>query len=170
VSLRQVAECLQVVHSLFMKWQQQRTANVDPILVMLRRRKKVDYAGLLGQLKPLKDTLLRHVFEQRKQGITVHVFNLVVKASSLSPKLNTKHYIARCSAVKQFMHGHLRVYRMGTQESQRKPKNVMTEASDYMNLMRPLIEGPHRDRRFILNMDQTPVFFSMTWKKTLELV
>ena len=39
-----------------------------------------------------------------------------------------------------------------------------------MNLMRPFLEGPHRDRRFILNMDQTPVYFSMTAKRTLEVI
>ncbi len=39
-----------------------------------------------------------------------------------------------------------------------------------MNLMRPFLEGPHRGRRFILNMDQTPVFFSMTSKRTLEVI
>ncbi len=41
---------------------------------------------------------------------------------------------------------------------------------DYMNLIRPLLLGPHCDRRFILNMDQTPVYICMTWKKTLEVV
>ena len=41
---------------------------------------------------------------------------------------------------------------------------------DYMNLIRALLLGPHRDRRFILNMDQTPVYFCMTRKKTLEVV
>jgi hypothetical protein len=39
-----------------------------------------------------------------------------------------------------------------------------------MNIMRPFIEGPHCDRRFILNMDQTPVFFCMTRKKTIEVI
>ena len=39
-----------------------------------------------------------------------------------------------------------------------------------MNIMRPFLEGPHRDRRFILNMDQTLVFFCMTRKKTLEVI
>jgi hypothetical protein len=39
-----------------------------------------------------------------------------------------------------------------------------------MRLIRPLLFGPHRDRRFILNMDQTPVYFLMSTKKTLELV
>ncbi len=94
----------------------------------------------------------------------------MIKASSLSPEFNVKHFIARCSAVKRFLRANSLVYRMGTHESQRKPDNITTEASDYTNLMRPLLEGPHRDRHFVLNIDQMPVFFCMTRKKTLEVI
>ncbi len=100
----------------------------------------------------------------------MHTFDLVVKASSLSPEFNAKHFVARCSAVKRFMRAHLLVYRMGTHQTQRKPEEVAVEALDYMNLIRALLLGPHRDRRFILNMDQMPVYFCMTWKKTLKVV
>ncbi len=67
VSLHQPTKRLQVAHSLFLKWQQQQAAGADPILKMLKSRRKVNQPGLLaGQLKPLKDALLRHIFEQRK--------------------------------------------------------------------------------------------------------
>jgi hypothetical protein len=82
------------------KWRQQRAADVDPILVMLKSKRKAAHAGPLGQLKPLEQVLLRHIFEHREQGMSVHTFDLVVKASSLSPEFNAKHFVARCSAVK----------------------------------------------------------------------
>ena len=104
---------------------------------MLKSRRKTNHPGpLAGQLEPLEDTLLRHVFEQREQGITVQMFDLVIKASSLSPEFNAKHFVARCSAVKRFMSANSLVYCMGTHESQCKPNDVATEALDYMNLMR----------------------------------
>jgi len=59
---------------------------------------------------------------------------------------------------------------MGTHQSQRKPEEVTAEALDYMNLIRALVLGRHRDLRYILNMDQMPVYFCMTQKKTLEVV
>ena len=68
------------------------------------------------------------------------------------------------------MRAHSLVYRMGTHETQRRPDDVAQEASEYMDLVRQFLEGPHRNRRFILNMDQTPVFFSMTAKRTLEVI
>ncbi len=170
VTLHRAAEQLMVCHSLFVRWQQQQDKDGDPILAMLKRKWNANYPGPIGQLKHLEQALLRHVFEKREQGLNVHTFDLVIKASSLSPEFNVKHFVARCSAVKQFMRANLLVYCMGTHETQRKPKDVATEALDYMNIMRSILEGPHRDRRFILNMDQTPVFFCMTRKKTLEVI
>jgi hypothetical protein len=124
---------------------------------MLKSRRKANCAGLLRQLKPLEDALLWYVFEQREQGITVTTLALIVKASSLSPEFTVKHFVARTSAVKQFLHAHLLVYRMGTHKLQRKPDKVAGEASNYMVVMRILVNGPHRGRHFILNMDQMPV-------------
>ena len=127
MGLRRAAERLQVAHSLFVKWQQQqRAADDDPILAMLKTRRKSIGTGPLGQLKPLEDALLRHIFKQREQGDVVHTFDVVVKASSLSPEFNPKHFIARCSALKQFMHANSLVCHMGTHETQRKPEDVAT--------------------------------------------
>jgi hypothetical protein len=37
---------------------------------------------------------------------------------------------------------------MGMHESQRKLDEVAAEASEYMAVMRCLVDGPHRNRRF----------------------
>jgi hypothetical protein len=57
---------------------------------------------------------------------------------------------------------------MGTHTSQRPPAEVEGEASDFMRFVRVIVSGGNRDRRFILNMDQTPVYFSMSSKKLLS--
>ena len=170
VTLRKAAERLMVCHSLIVKWQKQLGTIGNPILDMLKSKRKANHPGPIGQLKHLQQAMLRYVFEQREQGISVHTFDLVVKASSLSPEFNAKHFVARYSAVKRFLHTNSLVYRMGTHETQRKPDEVALEAAEYMNLMRPFLEGPNHDRRFILNMDQTPVYFTMTSKRTLDVV
>ena len=104
-----------------MKWQQQQAADDNPILAMLKSKKKANLPGPIGQLKPIENILLQFVFEQREQGINVSILSIVVKASSLSPIFNEKHFTARTSAVKRFVRAHSLVYRMGTHESQRKP-------------------------------------------------
>ena len=83
-----------------MKWQQQQADDDDPILAMLKSKRKASCTGSLGQLKSLEDTLLRYIYEQRKLGITVQTFNLIIKALSLSPKFDVKHFVAKCSTLK----------------------------------------------------------------------
>ena len=65
---------------------------------------------------------------------------------------------------------HSMCYRMGTHTLQRPPAKVASEALDYMVYMRRIVTGSNRDRRFILNMDQTPVYFAMSAKQTFELI
>ena len=38
-------------------------------------------------------------------------------------------------------------------------EEVANEARMWMDHTRPLVTGPHRDLRYVINMDQTPVFF-----------
>jgi hypothetical protein len=59
---------------------------------------------------------------------------------------------------------------MGTHTSQRVPAEVESEPLDHMAYMRCIILGSNRDRRFILNMDQTPVYFLMSTKHALEVI
>ena len=140
VTLRKAAERLQVCHSLIVRWQ--KSDADDPILAMLKSKRKATCAGPLGQLKPIENALLQYVFEQCEQGINVSTLALIMKASSLSPVFNEKHFVARESAIKRFTCAHSLVYRMGTHISQRKPDEVAAEASDYMDLMRKIAEGP----------------------------
>ncbi len=44
VTLRQAANRLDVAHSLLVKWRQQRAADVDPILAMLKSKRKAAHA------------------------------------------------------------------------------------------------------------------------------
>ena len=50
-----------------------------------------------------------------------------------------------------------------------KKKAALTvegEAFDFMKFVRIVVSRGNRNRRFIINMDQTPVFFSMSSKQT----
>ena len=74
-------------------------------------------------------------------------------------EFHTKSFTARCSCVKRFMHAHSYTYRMGKHTSQRPPAEVEGEAFDFLRFVRVNVSGGNHDRRFIINMDQTPVFF-----------
>jgi hypothetical protein len=61
-------------------------------------------------------------------------------------------------------------YQMGTHTSQRPPAEVESKAFDFMQFMRRIVGCGNRDLRFIINMDQTPVYFLMNAKRMLEVV
>ena len=51
-------------------------------------------------------------------------------------------------------------------KSQRLPKEVANEARAWMDQIHPLVLGPHFGLRYMINMDQTPVFFDECKKTT----
>jgi hypothetical protein len=59
---------------------------------------------------------------------------------------------------------------MGPHTRQRPPAEVESEAHKYMAYMHRIVLGGNRDRHFILNMDQTLVYFLMCAKRTLEVI
>jgi hypothetical protein len=61
-------------------------------------------------------------------------------------------------------------YRIGTHTLQRPPAKVANKALDYIVYMCCIVTGSNCNRRFILNMDQTPVYFVMSAKQMLELI
>jgi hypothetical protein len=172
LTLQRAAERLFVSQSLIVKWKKQRGAGDDPFVALLRsaKNKKAAHAGPLGQLKAIKESLLRHIFELREQGVTISTFEVVVKASQLCPMFGAKHFVVQCSAVKRFVCTHSLFYRMGTHLLQRKPEEFEEEAKDYMRLIRPFLIGRHCDLRFVINMDQTLVYFAMNTKQTLKVI
>jgi hypothetical protein len=59
------------------------------------------------------------------------------------------------------------VYHTKTNEATRSPAEVYEEAIAFMARSHPSLCGPHRYKRWIWNMDQTPVYFSYHRNKTL---
>ena len=146
-------------------------AKLTTIFNELDRRalvKKSSHHGPKSQLKCIEDELLMYVFEMRETGMQVDYLLVLFRAARLLQSFCTKPFNAQWLAVKHFMKCHSYMYRMGTHESQRPPEEVVDKARVWLEHTRPLVTGPHRNLRYVINMDQTPVFFSMNAKKTLE--
>jgi hypothetical protein len=168
-SLNRAAAELRVSASNLSKWEKVGVGSMDPKDQLFKSKKMCSHPGPPGQLATIDEPLLRYVFEQREQGIVVDTFKIALRASFLSSGFHEKSFTARCSAVRRWIFAHSMSYRMGTHTSQRPPVEVANEATDYMVYMRQIVVGSNRDRRYILNMDQTPVYFAMSAKRTLEV-
>ena len=130
---------------------------------ILRTKKKVAHSGPLSQLRAIEGALLHYIFELREQGVMVNMFMVMLRASFISPEFHEKSFTACCSCVKRFLIAHSFSYQMGTHTSQRPPAKVESEAFDFIRFMRPIVSGGNHDR-LVINMDQTPVHFTVNAK------
>ncbi len=170
MTLQKAMAELRVSHSNLAKWTAKGIGKIDSLDKILKFQKKSISNGPLSQLKSLEDTLLCYIFELREQGINVNTFILVLRVLFLSPEFCAKSFTAGGSDVKHFFIAQLFAYQMGTHTPQPVPAEVKSEALNFMLFMRHIVFGVYHDRRFVINMDQTPVYFSMNTKCTLELI
>ncbi len=110
ISLCRSVEHVQVSALLLTKWAERFSLSNDPIEAMLKNKKTSIHPGPLGRLKPLEEALLKYIFKQREQGIKVSTLCIIMLASNLSTEINKKDFIARCRAIKRFVHAHLLFY------------------------------------------------------------
>ena len=166
LSLRQACDAVGVHHSLLVRWRKQKarlTHIPNPSV-------KSTHIGMASILKQHEEVLLRFIFELREQGIQVSLGMVALKASSLSRLFKEKTTNAKEKIVSRFVASHGLKHRMGTHESQRDPRETATEALDYMQHIRVKLAQPNRHADYIINMDQTPIPFTLNSKRTLEMV
>lgn len=75
---------------------------------------------------------------------------------------------AREAVVRRFLAANLLVNRCGTHTAQQNPAVMIGVASDFIASMKAKIEHLYKNHKLILNMDQTPIFFSMEPKTTIH--
>jgi hypothetical protein len=90
-----------------------------------------------------------------------------MKASKLLPEFSAKLSKAKYVAMRRFLKKNNLVYHIGTHVSQKAPELAAADVSNFVKVIRPFLHGPSHHPSFILNMDQTPVYYSMHEKHTL---
>jgi transposase-like protein len=128
------------------------------------------HSGPTSSLAPIAADLLQYIFELREQGAAVTIRLVSMKAAALSREMREKNKLARYQAVARWVQRQSLTYRMGTHVSQRHPSLTAKEALDFIESMRPILSQPNRHQDFIINMDQTPVYFDPDAKKTLDVI
>jgi hypothetical protein len=97
--------------------------------------------------------------------ISVRLF--VLQAAKMDGNFRRKVEQTRYGIARRFLIANKVCIRTITHTAQAHPQERLREAASFMEAIRPIVRG--RDQRYIINMDQTPVYFSMTPKTTLAL-
>ncbi len=173
-SLNTVADELGVSSSCLSRWM-----NKLPqyrFLVKLERERFSLHQGRSAQLDVIGPELLAFVEDLREKGYAVSRKMIVAQACRiLGPEcaFSSKSYAARAQSVSRWMKNNNLTIRAGTHQGQALPQTVTSLATDFIvNIARPAVsvDQPHRHQDFIINMDQTPVFFSMHPTKSVDTV
>lgn len=131
--------------------------------------KKTLRCGRKSALEGIKDQLLAWIDNLRHQGMAVSVNMVVVKACSLDEHFhNSRTFHAKYKAVRRLLKSNNFSIRAKTHEAQRPLFQVQEEARTFLNLMKPTLLTANRHPDFILNMDQTAVFFSLVRRTTVQ--
>ena len=117
-------------------------------------------SGRAGLLKQHTDILLRYDFELQEQGHGVTPEMVMRKACIISCDFKDKSQNAQRCVARQWLAIQDLCFQMGTtNESQRYLAETKEEALDWIkNITWVKASQPNRHPKFIMNMDQTPVF------------
>ena len=126
------------------------------------------HSGRPSSLANAKD-LCEWVVNLRREGMPISINMVILRAAQLDDRFRRKKMQTKYSIVRRILRSHSIVIRSKTHQAQRHPKEMVDEAKHFVSCITPLLASPNRDQRYIINMDQTPVFFSMVPYKTLNV-
>jgi transposase-like protein len=164
-SIRKICASLKIEPKQYRVWKQQQETMAEK-----EATAHSIHTGPPSSLASISQELLRYVFEMREMGIAITIRLISLKAASMSREMREKSPLARYQIVGRWVKHQSLTYRMGTHVSQRHPSLTAKEALDFIEGMCPMFSQPNRHQDFIINMDQTPVYFDPDAKRTLDLI
>ena len=130
--------------------------------------KKTCSTGRPSSLSDVAGDILPWINDLREQGVPVSIRMVVIKISKLKPEFKRRNAKTKYGIVKRFLEANNIVIRRKTHEAQAAPDIHQGKAIAFIISTRRLLQGSHRNKKYIINMDQTAVFFSMTPGTTLD--
>lgn len=127
-------------------------------------------AGRESTLKHLSEALLDHLNEERAMNLPVSYHSLVVYAGSLDPDYQELPWEVKYHQMRRFVKSHGISIGSRTNTAQAHPETVREKAQQWMIYIQPFVSSLSTSKHWVLNMDETPVPFSLTPRKTLSQV
>ena len=143
-------------------------ANEQKISQAKGRNKSV-HRGAPSSIGAIADPLLDWFTIRRDFGHPVTVRSVVLKAEKLLPPeqfAEQRTWDAKYHCVRRLLRAHLITIRVGTHVSQELPQDALERAQNFLAEIRPIVAT--LPKHFVINMDQTPVYYSMHPARTLE--
>jgi hypothetical protein len=144
--------------------------NNDPTIGMVKSAQALSlHRGRDSTIAGISAQLLEWVIQNRDMGMPVSRNMVILKASSLDANFRRKSPASKYAIICRFLSVNNLVIRSKTHQAQKSRHVMEAHGQEFIASIIPRLQEFGRDQRFIINMDQTPVFFSMTPKTTLQV-
>lgn len=134
-----------------------------------KRTKKTISCGKHGRLKQFEAEIIGWGLELQENGTDFSYVHLVKKAITLDPSLAELSKRAQYQVVRRLCIRNCLVKRRTTHMSQRHPQETVDISLQWLEVMRPIFSAPEVVQKYVVNMDQTAVFYSMNSNTSLAL-
>ena len=163
-SLRAIARSFEVAPSQIRIWR----AKVVQ-LAQTKRSKKSLATGRKGRLNDHEEVLMDWAFNLRNAGHGLTYWHLVAKAAEVCDGFGNLTKSQQYHSVRRLCMRNCFLQRRFTHIGQRLPQETEEESQQWLQVMRPIVGAPNVEKKFVLNMDQTPMYLSMAPVSTLNL-
>ena len=164
-SLKSVARSHGVQPSQIRRWK----ANKDK-LSRAKNSKKTVASGRKPSFLHLEDELMGWAFALRDEGKPVKYSHIQLEACKMDDSFKDKTIQQQYHIIRRLCVRNCFVVRQATHKAQEHPQKSVDEAIEWLQNVRPIVAAvPVAHRAYILNMDQTPLNFSLEDGKTLHL-
>jgi hypothetical protein len=163
-SLKSVARSHGVEPVQIRRWRAMRTK-----LEMTKGKARSVSRGRPSSIKHLEDQIIGWALEMRHAGVGLTYNHLVLKAIRVDPDFARKPRQQQYHLVRRLCRQNCLVQRVSTHTAQDHPQVTIDRATEWLQVIRPIVNGPTMNQQYILNMDQTPLPFSLGKRRTLSL-
>lgn len=163
-SLRAVARSHGVQPVQIRNWRRQRN-----VLSASSKTKRSISKGRPSTIKHLEERIIGWALEMRQRGVPIKYKHLQIKACREDDNFRGKTTQQQYHMIRRLCKANCLVPRRGTHQAQEQPQVAIDEALEWLLETRPVVSAPNVDRKYILNMDQTPLNFSLQDGSTLNL-
>ena len=138
-------------------------------LARAKKSLKSLHKGFRGRLHNHEEELVAWVLELREQGVPLCYKHIVIQAIHLDPAFGELPFEAQYGAVRRMCIRNSLTIRRVTHTAQADPQDAIDLALQWIEYVRPIVSAPNVGKKWVINMDQSPIWFSMHPKTTLDL-
>jgi transposase-like protein len=147
--------------------QLKRWLNNEEHLKSTKRSKKSLNNGRQSTIHHLREAIVEYINEERGKNLPVSYHSLVKFAGTLDPLYREEPLSRKYYQIRRLVRSEGITIRARTNTAQAHPAQVEEKAVNWMIYIRPIVSSPSCNKHWILNMDETPIPFSLTPTRTL---